>query len=303
MRVAATFLLVAGLPSAAEGFVARGLQHPIVGKRWPPRSIQCGAATVSASAVAATPAPGAHGKPAAKVNLVSLVFVVNCLVAGLLLMPAMVLAAALDKRRNLVSRIGNFWGRWVLRLSGFRAGIIDAHRLPSLGENVVFVSNHQSYLDIPLAGHLGRPVKYLAKAEVKRIPVIGWKLGLAKDVCVERGDRRSEARAFVDSVRCLKEGNSLLVFPEGTTSDDGQLLPFKRGPFKMAVAAGVRVVPLTIVGTGSAWPKGAAGPKHLVPLSVKVHAPLDSSVLSEEELCAQAQAAVESGLAGHTPND
>jgi len=229
-------------------------------------------------------------------NLVSLIFVVNCLVWGLLITPAMLVACLLDKRRVLVSRLGNLWGRVVLLASGYRTKVLGAENLPPADEAVMYVSNHCSYLDIPVTGLLGRPFKYVAKAEVKKIPVVGWKLGLAKDLCVARGDRRSEARVFVDAVKTLKEGLAVIAFPEGTTTPTGRLLPFKRGPFKMAVSAGARVVPLTIVGTYQAWPKGFKGPQYFTPLSIQVHPPLDPTSLTEEELCDKAAAAIESGL-------
>lgn len=131
---------------------------------------------------------------------------------------------------------------------------------------------------------------------MKKLPVIGTKLTLAKDLCVTRGDRRSEVRVFIDAIKYLKGGDSILAFPEGTTTLDGALLPFKRGPFKMALSANVRIVPLTITGTYAAWPKGAMGPTRNVPLSIRVHQTLETAGKSEEELCEAARAAVQSGL-------
>ncbi|KAJ1625907.1 hypothetical protein T492DRAFT_1036572 [Pavlovales sp. CCMP2436] len=233
----------------------------------------------------------------AKGNLFSAIFMLNCLVWGALLLPAMFVASKMDaQHRTLVSRVGNFWGRLVLRVSGVRATVIDAHLLPPAGEPIMFVANHCSYLDIPVTGLLYRPLKYISKSEVLKLPVIGAKLALAKDLCVTRGDRRSEARVFIDAVKMLKQGDSILAFPEGTTTIDGTLLPFKRGPFKMAISAGVRVVPLTIVGTYDAWPKGALGPTRNVPLSIRVHPTLGLEGTSEAELCDAARDAVQRGL-------
>lgn len=234
-----------------------------------------------------------------KLTAFGLWFGLNCAIWGFLCHPLMYIGAALDsKRRMLVSRVGNWWGRIVLGMSGMRAECVDAHLLPPADEPVMYVANHCSYLDIPLTGLLKRPMKYISKSEVQKIPVIGQKLDLAKDLVVTRGDRRSEARVFIDAVRALKEGNALLAFPEGTTTTTGKLLPFKRGPFKMAQSAKVRIVPLTISGTYAAWPKGWIGPKRNVPLAVRVHPPLSSDGVSEEELCERARAAVESGLTG-----
>jgi 1-acyl-sn-glycerol-3-phosphate acyltransferase len=231
-----------------------------------------------------------------KLNAFGALFALNGLCFGTLLILPMLVASRIDARRRLVSRIGNFWGRGVLRMTGISATVIGAELLPPPTEPIMYVANHCSYLDIPVTGLLMRPLKYISKSEVKKIPVVGTKLALAKDLCVTRGDRRSEARVFIDAVRYLKDGESILAFPEGTTTTTGELLPFKRGPFKMAMSATVRIVPLTIRGTFDAWPKGMVGPSRNVPLSIQVHPTIELAGKSEEELCELARAAVLSGL-------
>jgi len=255
---------------------------------------------VALSAAAAAPSPrparGIERIGSSKLNAFGLLFGLNAFLFGAVLLLPMWLASLVDARRILVSRIGNFWGRTVLRCTGIQATVVGAHLLPPASEAIMYVANHCSYLDVPVTGLLRRPLKYISKSEVKKLPVIGAKLALARDLCVTRGDRRSEARVFIDAVKLLKSGESILAFPEGTTTPNGALLPFKRGPFKMALSSGVRVVPLTIVGTYAAWPKGCVGPTRNVPLSIRVHEPLSVEGRSEDELCEAARAAVQRGL-------
>ena len=88
------------------------------------------------------------------------------------------------------------------------------------------------------------------------MPVLGWLMRSAGDIPVERGDRRNSARALLECARVLRQGCSVVFFPEGTRSPDGRLLLFKKGPFHLAKEAGVPVIPVTILGTGECWPKG-----------------------------------------------
>lgn len=255
--------------------------------------------TLSAAAPAVPsqrPPRGLERLGSSRLNAFGLLFGLNAFAWGALFLLPMWLASLFDAKRVLVSRLGNVWGRLVLRMSLIDAAILQAELLPPASEPCMFVANHCSYLDVPLSGLLRLPLKYISKSEVRALPVVGTKLRLAKDLCVTRGDRRSEARVFIDAVKLLKGGQSVLAFPEGTTTPTGGLLPFKRGPFKMALSAGVRVVPLTITGTFDAWPKGALGPTRNVPLRIRVHPPLATAGASEEELVEAARAAVQSGL-------
>jgi len=112
---------------------------------------------------------------------------------------------------------------------------------------VVYVPNHCSYLDIlTLSGFMPRPFKYISKIEILRIPLIGWAMSFAGHIALRRSDRRSQLESYKKSVESLKNGNSLAAFAEGTRSMDGRLQSFKRGPFKMAIDAGVDVVPVAL---------------------------------------------------------
>src|SRR6266568_7578343 len=121
----------------------------------------------------------------------------------------------------------------------------------------VIVSNHQSLADIPVITHLKLDTKWLGKAELFRVPVIGWLMRMAGDVAVERGDARKAAKAMLQCARYLRQRCSVVFFPEGTRSRDGSVLPFNEGPFQLAIREHVPVLPLVVEGSGAALPRNS----------------------------------------------
>ncbi len=119
----------------------------------------------------------------------------------------------------------------------------------------VVVSNHESFADILLISHLPWEMKWLSKEQLFRIPVAGWLMRLARDVELERGDRESAVAAMAECRVRLDQRVSVMIFPEGTRSTTGDLLPFKDGAFRLAIEAGVPILPLAVHGTETALPK------------------------------------------------
>jgi 1-acyl-sn-glycerol-3-phosphate acyltransferase len=119
----------------------------------------------------------------------------------------------------------------------------------------VAVSNHESFVDIILISHLPFEMKWLSKAQLFKIPVAGWLMHLAGDIRVERGDRVSGARALMACRDRLDKKVSVMIFPEGTRSTSGEMLPFKDGAFRLAIEAGVPILPLVVEGTTTALRK------------------------------------------------
>jgi 1-acyl-sn-glycerol-3-phosphate acyltransferase len=119
----------------------------------------------------------------------------------------------------------------------------------------VVVSNHESFADILLISHLPWEMKWLSKAELFRIPVMGWMMWLVGDVPVKRGFGPSALEAMERCRRILRQRISVMIFPEGTRSRTSELLPFKDGAFRLAIEAGVPVLPLAVSGTRDALPK------------------------------------------------
>ena len=119
----------------------------------------------------------------------------------------------------------------------------------------VVVSNHQSNADIPVISRLPWEMKWVGKAELFRIPIAGWMMRLAGDLAVDRGEGRSRAAVLVKARDVLARRCSVMFFPEGTRSKDGRVLPFTDGAFRLAIKAGVPVLPLAVEGTMGALPK------------------------------------------------
>jgi 1-acyl-sn-glycerol-3-phosphate acyltransferase len=119
----------------------------------------------------------------------------------------------------------------------------------------VVVSNHESFADILLISHLPWEMKWLSKAELFRIPIMGWMMWLAGDIPVKRGFGPSAVEAMARCRKALDNRVSVMIFPEGTRSKTAELLPFKDGAFRLAIEAGVPILPLAVSGTGTALRK------------------------------------------------
>src|SRR5215216_3003865 len=119
----------------------------------------------------------------------------------------------------------------------------------------VVVSNHESFADILLISHLPWEMKWLSKAELFRIPIMGWMMWLAGDIPVKRGFGPSAVEAMARCRAALANRVSVMIFPEGTRSPTADLLPFKDGAFRLAIDAGVAILPLVVHGTSTALRK------------------------------------------------
>ena len=154
-------------------------------------------------------------------------------------------------------------GRWFRRLGRLIATVNPWRIHISGGENLdpnqvyVIVSNHQSLADIPVLSHLKLDTKWLGKAELFRLPVIGWMARMAGDVPIQRFDRRKGAIAMLRCARYLRQECSVVFFPEGTRSTDGQVLPFNEGPFQLAIREQIPILPLVVEGSGAALPRNS----------------------------------------------
>lgn len=138
---------------------------------------------------------------------------------------------------------------WRFRTSGVT---IEDPRRP-----YVVVANHESYADIFLISHLPWEMKWLSKAEIMRVPLMGWLMRMAGDIPVRRGDSRSRAEAMEGIRDRLSKRVSVIVLPEGTRAPTDELLPFRDGAFRIAVELGLPVLPIAVAGTRNAMARGS----------------------------------------------
>ena len=152
-------------------------------------------------------------------------------------------------------------------LAGIRTRVEGLDNVPR-NQAVVFCANHQSNVDPPvLFNALHRRLHILFKAELKRLPLLGRAFQVGGFVPIDRASRDQSMAAIEQVAESLRAGNSFLTFPEGTRSKTGALLPFKRGPFLMAIKAQVPVVPVAVQGGTASMRKGS---RVILPTTVTV---------------------------------
>jgi len=167
-----------------------------------------------------------------------------------------VISSLFDKTGKIQHLISTYWGKFILKFTGIKVEVKGLENLNSLG-TFVLMPNHQSLYDIPiLLSSIPFQFSFLAKESLFRIPILGWHLSTARHIRIDRSNTRDGVRSLLEGVKKIKEGISLLIFPEGTRSIDNRIGSFKIGGFVMAIKAGIPIVPITINGTGKIIKKG-----------------------------------------------
>ncbi len=168
------------------------------------------------------------------------------------------MALALAFRWKGVLYVLGHWGVTIgTSLAGIRTRVTGREHLRQ-GEAVIFCCNHQSNIDPPILFQALHPrLHVLFKRELTRLPLLGKAFQIGGFVPIDRASREQSMAAIEQAAASLTEGNSFLTFPEGTRSRTGALLPFKRGPFLMALKAQVPVVPVAIQGGTASMRKGS----------------------------------------------
>jgi len=192
---------------------------------------------------------------------------------------ASLLSTLFDRRGNFGHRCARAWSWLILKTTGVTVAIDGLERLhPS--RSYVFAANHQSIYDIPiLFASLPFQLRIIAKQSLGRIPFMGWHLSRTGHVLVDRS--KPGAGVVKKMGRLVREGHSLIVFPEGTRSTDGSVGRFKGGSFVIALQAGLPVVPITVIGSRHVMFRGElmVRPGRV---QVIVHEPIDTTNVPRE---------------------
>ena len=192
-------------------------------------------------------------------RVLSGVFWLFLTVSSILLFPVACLiwlvTVPFDPRLRLLHRFTCFWASLYTWFNpAWRVKVEDAHKIrPSA--TYVIVANHQSFLDILVLFRIFSHFKWVSKVENFRVPFIGWNMRLNRYIELKRGNRRSVVQMMRACEDTLTQGNSIMMFPEGTRSPDGRLRSFKTGAFELAQRTKRPLLPIVISGTANALPK------------------------------------------------
>jgi 1-acyl-sn-glycerol-3-phosphate acyltransferase len=162
-----------------------------------------------------------------------------------------------DSSGDLVLDIARWWSGWILWFSGVRLKIDNRAQLQP-DQPYVFMANHASTIDIwALFRAIPFRVRMIAKKQLARIPLLGWVMWAGRFIFIDRQSATAARRSIQDAGNRIRGGCSVLIFPEGTRTRDGQLGEFKKGGFHLAMEAGVPIVPIALVGTRALMPRGS----------------------------------------------
>lgn len=187
----------------------------------------------------------------------------------------------LKAQHRLVDKLTTLWARSIIFATGNRVQVENAELVPD--KPVLFVVNHQSYFDIPvLMVHLPHFAAFIAKVELEKVPMLSWWMKKMGCLFMDRKNMRQSLKVILEGIDMLKDGKSLVIFPEGTRSELGQMNAFKPGSLKLAVKAGVPIVPVTLKNTYKVYEEHKRVRK--TELSVIFHEPIDVTALSREDV-------------------
>jgi len=212
------------------------------------------------------------------------------------ILTALAICTAVRSRRPGLFLARRVWAPGILQAIFVRLEVVGLAEHELTGP-CFFAVNHQSWVDIPaLFAALPVPVLFVAKQELGRVPFLGWFMKGMGMVLVDRADRKGAVRSVGAAAERLRQGWSLLSFPEGTRSADGRVQRFKTAAFAAAVEAGAPVVPIALEGAGRILPRGSL---RNCPGTIRVAVgdPIPTACLDRHDLACRAQQAVESLLA------
>lgn len=160
-----------------------------------------------------------------------------------------------DKKKKIMHRLLVWQSKLLVNLIPVWDVEIRGKKKAGKDEIYVIISNHLSIIDILVINTLGLRFKWVSKIENAKVPILGWYLRMADYLMVDRENDESKAEMLVRALEFLKEGTSVMIFPEGTRSAGNMPGFFKRGAFQLAISAGVPLLPLVIDGTAGILPK------------------------------------------------
>lgn len=179
-------------------------------------------------------------------------------------------------RRRVEHKFNKAWA-WLSTAPFNRIRIEGWENVPSDDTPAIYCANHESYMDIFTLFHLGKDFKFVSKPSIFMIPIVGWSMWLTGHVSLNRKMDAAGFRQFIAKGKTLlKQGASMVIFPEGTRSKTGKLADFKKGAFTIATQAKVSIIPISILRSGDVMPPGKEGTLSPGDITMVVHKPINT---------------------------
>jgi 1-acyl-sn-glycerol-3-phosphate acyltransferase len=211
----------------------------------------------------------------------TLVIVVWTFLSTVVIASIVILGSFFSRNGNGLHVLARLWANSILWVSRVKITVTGSEKLDPQ-RSYIYMPNHQSNADIPLLlGRLPVQFRWLAKAELFRIPIFGRAMRGVGYISIDRSNRKSAFASLKRAAQTIRNGTSVLIFPEGTRSRDGRILPFKKGGFVLAVDAGVPIVPIVIRGTRGIIPKGHFM-IHPAPVTMEILDPVETEAYTRK---------------------
>jgi 1-acyl-sn-glycerol-3-phosphate acyltransferase len=192
-----------------------------------------------------------------------------------------VVFAFISPGENKIHKVAALWAKILLFLTNIRVRVIGTENI-LLGKPQIFMANHQSDFDILIVlAHIPGQFRWIVKRELFHIPIFGAAMKKAGYIEIDRQDHERAMSSLDKAARKVREGKSVMSFPEGTRSTEGKIRPFKKGMFHLAIKSGVPIVPISIIGAGEIMPRRSL---HIKPgnVTLVIGKPIDVSGYSAE---------------------
>jgi 1-acyl-sn-glycerol-3-phosphate acyltransferase len=204
-----------------------------------------------------------------------------------------------DKKLTLLHSWTSLWASLYTWMNPVWHVKVEGRSHGRRGARYVIVSNHQSMVDILVLFRIFKHFKWVSKSENFKIPFVGWNMRLNRYVEIERGSVKGSGRMMADCRKRLEEGSSVMIFPEGTRSEDGELRPFRRGAFELALQTSSPVLPIVIEGSSRALPKKGVALRGTHRIRVKMLEPVETGAFkTADELSDHVRSLIQTELTG-----
>jgi 1-acyl-sn-glycerol-3-phosphate acyltransferase len=210
-----------------------------------------------------------------------------------------------DHKLKALHAVSCLWGSLIVWLNPLWSVSIIGREKIKASQPYVLISNHQSYLDILVLYGLFKHFKWVSKKEIFNIPIVGWNMSLNKYVAINRSNKFSSVKMMNDCEAHLRRGSSIIIFPEGTRSNDGEMHAFKEGAFKLALNSKVPIMPIIVNGTLHGFPRNGFVFDHKCRVVIKVLDPIPYEVfanLPTKEIATMSHNIMEEELKGMRGN-